>query len=67
MSMLRNEEVLLNFLNTLKRHNNYHTASLNVNQVITTFYMGQLVGFLYTSEDLAFVYLFIYFVYYPTI
>lgn len=46
MSMVEKEKVLLNFLNTLKRHNNYHTARLNVNKVITTFYMGQLVGFL---------------------
>lgn len=45
MSMLEKEKVLFNFLNTLKRHNNYHTARLNVNKVITAFYRDSWLAF----------------------
>lgn len=43
MSMLGKEKVALDFLNTLKTRNK---ESLNVNKVITIFYMEQLVVFL---------------------
>lgn len=39
------EGKLLNFLNTLKRHNNYHIARFNVNKVITTFLWDSWLAF----------------------